>query len=145
MAVIRKSKGAFDFAAYIGDAKTLLAFNLTKAAAKNLAGFTIQYTPDGLPSHYIFNTLRMNLANPLWWLASQILRNGSLYISLFDGIMRDCGGSLAAVLRGFLLVAQLFVGLGNIRSLLVEESFPSRGYTAFRTRHGLTQRMRPWA
>jgi len=39
--------------------------------------------------------------------------------------MRDCGGSLAAVLRGFLLVAQLFVGLGNIRSLLVEESLPS--------------------
>jgi len=58
MAVIRKSKGAFDFAAYVGDAKTLLAFNLTKAAAKNLAGFTIQYTPDGLPSHYIFNTLQ---------------------------------------------------------------------------------------
>ncbi|HTG16454.1 MAG TPA: phospholipase D-like domain-containing protein [Blastocatellia bacterium] len=58
MTVIRKSKGAFDFAAYVGDAKTLLAFNLTKAAAKNLAGFTIQYAPDGLPSHYIFNTLQ---------------------------------------------------------------------------------------
>ncbi len=58
MTVIRKSKGAFDFAAYVGDAKTLLSFNLTKAATKNLAGFTIQYTPAGLPSHYIFNTLQ---------------------------------------------------------------------------------------
>jgi hypothetical protein len=58
MTVIRKSKGAFDFAAYVGDAKTLLAFNLTKAAAENLAGFTIQYAPDNLPSHYIFNTLQ---------------------------------------------------------------------------------------
>jgi hypothetical protein len=58
MTVLRKSKGAFDFAAYVGDAKTLLAFNLTKAAAKDLAGFTIQCKPDGRPAYYIFNTLQ---------------------------------------------------------------------------------------
>ena len=36
-----KQKG-FSVRAYQGDARTLLAFNLTKAKSKNLAGFTIQ-------------------------------------------------------------------------------------------------------
>src|SRR5258706_3240344 len=44
--------------AYIGDAKTLLAFNLTKRRAKNLAGFTIESRPQGLPTYYLYNTLR---------------------------------------------------------------------------------------
>src|SRR6266536_2920455 len=44
--------------AYRGDAKTLLAFNLTKAATKNLAGFTIQCTVPGKSPFYIFNDLQ---------------------------------------------------------------------------------------
>ena len=43
---------------YVGDAKTLLAFNLPKAKAKNLAGFTIECRPAGHDPYYLFNTLR---------------------------------------------------------------------------------------
>jgi phosphatidylserine/phosphatidylglycerophosphate/cardiolipin synthase-like enzyme len=43
---------------YVGDAKTLLAFNLPKAKAANLAGFTVECRPDGQPPYYLFNTLR---------------------------------------------------------------------------------------
>jgi len=52
------SKGGFSVRAYQGDAKTLLAFNLTKAKTKNLAGFTIEVTPDGQPSFFVPNFLR---------------------------------------------------------------------------------------
>lgn len=45
--------------AYQGDARTLLAFNLPdRKSAKNLAGFTIQCTPEGSKSYYLFNTLQ---------------------------------------------------------------------------------------
>ena len=44
--------------AYRGDAKTLLAFNLPKAKAKNLAGFTVQIGPDGQQPYYLQNQLR---------------------------------------------------------------------------------------
>jgi hypothetical protein len=44
--------------AYRGDAKTLLAFNLPKAKAKNLAGFTVQVGPDGHQPYYLQNQLR---------------------------------------------------------------------------------------
>ena len=44
--------------AYRGDAKTLLAFNLTKARAKKLAGFTIEARPQGQQGYYLHNTLR---------------------------------------------------------------------------------------
>jgi phosphatidylserine/phosphatidylglycerophosphate/cardiolipin synthase-like enzyme len=44
--------------AYRGDAKTLLAFNLAKADAKDLAGFTLQCKPPGKGAYYIYNTLR---------------------------------------------------------------------------------------
>src|SRR3954453_18055242 len=44
--------------AYQGDAKTLLAFNLTKARARNLAGFTIECRPDGRDPYYLHNSLR---------------------------------------------------------------------------------------
>lgn len=44
--------------AYRGDAKTLLAFNLAKADAKDLAGFTLQCKPPGKPAYYIFNNLQ---------------------------------------------------------------------------------------
>jgi phosphatidylserine/phosphatidylglycerophosphate/cardiolipin synthase-like enzyme len=44
--------------AYRGDAKTLLAFNLAKADAKDLAGFTLQCKPPGKDAYYIYNNLR---------------------------------------------------------------------------------------
>ncbi|HXD54188.1 MAG TPA: phospholipase D-like domain-containing protein [Solirubrobacteraceae bacterium] len=44
--------------AYRGDAKTLLAFDLSQADATNLAGFTIQAKPPGVAPYYLFNTLR---------------------------------------------------------------------------------------
>jgi hypothetical protein len=50
--------GAFTLRAYRGDAKTLLAFNLTKAATKGLAGFTIQCLPKGKTPYFLFNNLR---------------------------------------------------------------------------------------
>jgi phosphatidylserine/phosphatidylglycerophosphate/cardiolipin synthase-like enzyme len=51
-------KGNLSVRAYRGDAKTLLAFNLTKAATKRLAGFTIQYLiPNGQP-RFLLNQLQ---------------------------------------------------------------------------------------
>src|SRR5258708_1018755 len=59
MAAVSKQKDAFSVKAYRGDAKTLLAFNLTTTASrKNLAGFTIQVTPPGKASYYLINNLR---------------------------------------------------------------------------------------
>jgi hypothetical protein len=58
MAVVTKSNGSFSVKAYVGDAKTLLAFNLAKADTKGLAGFTIQCQPGDLPSYYLFNQLQ---------------------------------------------------------------------------------------
>ena len=39
------SANGFTIVAHQGDAKTLLAFNLTKAKTKNLSGFTIHCKP----------------------------------------------------------------------------------------------------
>ncbi|MFA6264564.1 MAG: phospholipase D-like domain-containing protein [Pseudolabrys sp.] len=59
MTTVVAKNGTFSLRAYRGDAKTLLAFNLVnEAAAKNLAGFTIQATPKGGKSFYVFNELR---------------------------------------------------------------------------------------
>jgi hypothetical protein len=58
MAFVTKTKGSLTVTAYGGDAKTLLAFNLPKAAAKNLAGFTIQAAPNGQPPYFLFNNLQ---------------------------------------------------------------------------------------
>ncbi|MBP1822473.1 hypothetical protein [Mycobacterium sp. OAE908] len=44
--------------AYRGDAKTLLAFDVTDAAREHLAGFTILVTPPGGDPFYVWNTLR---------------------------------------------------------------------------------------
>jgi phosphatidylserine/phosphatidylglycerophosphate/cardiolipin synthase-like enzyme len=44
--------------AYRGDAKTLLAFNVAKSDAKQLAGFTIQVRPVGGQPYYLLNSLR---------------------------------------------------------------------------------------
>jgi hypothetical protein len=53
-----KNKGKFSVKAYAGDAKTLLAFNLDKPSAKNLAGFAVQCQPHGQTAYYIQNELQ---------------------------------------------------------------------------------------
>ena len=60
MASVAQKKGSFSLRAYRGDAKTLLAFDFSnKAAAKNLAGFTIAcQPPKNEPAYYIYNDLR---------------------------------------------------------------------------------------
>ena len=57
------ASSGFALTAYQGDAKTLLAFNLPQAKAANLAGFSIQVTPQGKPSYYLLNLLQLP-ANP---------------------------------------------------------------------------------
>jgi hypothetical protein len=56
--MVSKDKGTLKVNAYVGDAKTLLAFNMTKANVKNLAGFTVQVQPGNKPSYYILNELQ---------------------------------------------------------------------------------------
>jgi len=58
VASVSQTNGTFSVKAYRGDAKTLLAFNLSKTHAKNLAGFTVEVTPQGHDSYYLFNFLR---------------------------------------------------------------------------------------
>jgi phosphatidylserine/phosphatidylglycerophosphate/cardiolipin synthase-like enzyme len=58
MAFVTNKNGSFSVKAYRGDAKTLLAFNLSKPDAKNLAGFTIQCTPKGQQSYFLFNEMQ---------------------------------------------------------------------------------------
>ena len=53
-----QNASGFSVKAYRGDAKTLLAFNLPPAATKNLAGFTIACTTDGVPTYYLLNQLQ---------------------------------------------------------------------------------------
>src|ERR1043166_4223754 len=56
---VRKQNSGLSVRAYQGDAKTLLAFNLTKAKIKNLAGFTIAYSPgETQQALYVQNNLR---------------------------------------------------------------------------------------
>jgi phosphatidylserine/phosphatidylglycerophosphate/cardiolipin synthase-like enzyme len=59
MARIKKSNGKLTVDAYPGDEKTLLAFDLTEAGAKHLAGFTIYYTHEKMHTPcYIYNNLQ---------------------------------------------------------------------------------------
>ena len=59
MAQQTKKTASLSVTAYIGDAKTLLAFNFAdEKSAKDLAGFTIQVQPDSQPSYYIHNNLQ---------------------------------------------------------------------------------------
>jgi phosphatidylserine/phosphatidylglycerophosphate/cardiolipin synthase-like enzyme len=58
MFVTNSNAAGFSIKAWIGDAKTLLAFNFTNAAAAtNLAGFTVQIQPHGQPAFYLLNSL----------------------------------------------------------------------------------------
>src|SRR5262249_8539993 len=59
MAFQTGSKDTFSVKAYIGDYKTLLAFNFSDPArAKNLAGFTINCQPPTGPSYYLWNEIK---------------------------------------------------------------------------------------
>jgi hypothetical protein len=58
MASTTKKNGAFSVRAYVGDAKTLLAFNLDKKGTVNLAGFTIQVQAGTLTPYYLLNALQ---------------------------------------------------------------------------------------
>ena len=58
MTKVSAQTGSFKLVAYRGDRKTLLAFNLDAAAAKGLAGFTIQCQPPGGAPYFIHNTLQ---------------------------------------------------------------------------------------
>ena len=61
MAAVSRSKNGFSVRAHVGDAKTLLAFNLPDAQSKNLAAFTIWCQP-GDPKkqdgYYLLNSLQ---------------------------------------------------------------------------------------
>lgn len=60
MAFVGESNQSFSVKAYVGDKKTLLAFNFqSKDSAKNLAGFTIFCQPPGqVPGYFLLNTLQ---------------------------------------------------------------------------------------
>jgi hypothetical protein len=59
MTMVRTVNKGLVVAAHRGDAKTLLAFDLTEAAARErLAGFTIQVTPPGKPAYFLWNKLQ---------------------------------------------------------------------------------------
>ncbi len=58
MSSVTGKKGNFSVKAYRGDAKTLLAFNLDRSGARNLAGFTIQCQPQGQDAYYLHNQLQ---------------------------------------------------------------------------------------
>ena len=58
MASISNSKDSFSVRAHVGDAKTLLAFNIDKAEAQGLAGFTIFCQPKEGAGYYLLNTLQ---------------------------------------------------------------------------------------
>ena len=59
MSSVSQKNGSFSLRAYRGDAKTLLAFDLSnEAATRNLAGFTIACQPKGQPAYYLHNDLR---------------------------------------------------------------------------------------
>ncbi|HVW93300.1 MAG TPA: hypothetical protein VHB74_11920, partial [Devosia sp.] len=57
MPAVTDSNGQFSLAGYPGDAKVMLAFNFAAKPA-DLAGFTIQVTPPGRPSYFLWNDLQ---------------------------------------------------------------------------------------
>jgi phosphatidylserine/phosphatidylglycerophosphate/cardiolipin synthase-like enzyme len=59
MTKIREVNGSLIVSAYRGDAKILLAFNITEPSDRErLAGFTIQVKPDDGPTYYLWNKLQ---------------------------------------------------------------------------------------
>ena len=56
---VRQVNGSLVVVARRGDAKTLLAFDITQQADRGrLAGFTIEVRPDGRPSYFLWNKLQ---------------------------------------------------------------------------------------
>jgi hypothetical protein len=55
---ISNQKDGFSVKAYPGDAKTLLAFDIPQDQTKDLAGFTIAYTPHGGQTYVLVNDLQ---------------------------------------------------------------------------------------
>jgi hypothetical protein len=58
LASVSEKNGSFSVRAHVGDAKTLLAFNIDKAGIKNLAGFTIKCKPQQGDEYFLLNTLQ---------------------------------------------------------------------------------------
>jgi hypothetical protein len=58
MTTTAQDNNGFSVKAYQGDAKTLLAFNLSKGRTKNFAGFTVEYRPGTTGPFYLSNQLR---------------------------------------------------------------------------------------
>ena len=62
MASTTASKGAFSVKAFIGDGKTLPAFDFSnQSAIKNSAGFTIECQPQGQTHYYLQNELQFEI------------------------------------------------------------------------------------
>jgi hypothetical protein len=59
MAPVTVSSDVLSLAAYRGDAKTLLAWDLAEDRRKGLAGFTIACKPPGKQEYYLLNQLRL--------------------------------------------------------------------------------------
>src|SRR5258706_13831831 len=55
---VQKSKNGFSVKAFRGDAKTLLAFDLSMPKTKDFAGFSIKCQPKGKPAYFILNNLK---------------------------------------------------------------------------------------
>ncbi|MDQ6893114.1 MAG: phospholipase D-like domain-containing protein [Acidobacteriota bacterium] len=58
MAGVTKTQGPLSVRAHVGDAKTLLAFDLDESATNDLAGFTVQVAPPGVEPYYLLNELQ---------------------------------------------------------------------------------------
>ncbi|WP_135453348.1 phospholipase D-like domain-containing protein [Mycobacterium sp. DL99] len=60
MSTVRASNAVLAVNVFCGDAKTLLAFDLTADSARaGLAGFTVEVHPPGVPPYYVDNNLRL--------------------------------------------------------------------------------------
>src|SRR5215469_15686731 len=84
MASVSQRKGNFSLRAYRGDAKTLLAFNFaSKAAAENLAGFTIACQPV-VPEAVM-------RGSPSGWSDSTQLRHRSASLAIHEADIHSAG------------------------------------------------------
>src|SRR5258708_3267588 len=58
MTMVSKDKGTLRLNAYVGDAKTLLAFKLAKGSRKNLEGLPVKNQRGNKPPYYLLNELQ---------------------------------------------------------------------------------------
>jgi hypothetical protein len=59
MVFLKASQRDFKLVAYIGDFKTLLAFDFEGGEPQNLAGFSIEVQPEGRAAYFLWNTLQL--------------------------------------------------------------------------------------